>query len=87
MKTKILLLPAMCVCVVFTSTAQINTDRYLTGGSFSISNAKYSQPAPESKNESFNLNIQFGKVVKENTVVGVILSHNSSNYHDINSHG
>jgi hypothetical protein len=48
--------------------------------------AKYTQqPYPNSKNKSLNANIQFGKVVKENTVVGVILSYGCFNYYATNS--
>jgi hypothetical protein len=80
MRTKILLLFAIIFCGVFTSNAQINTGRYLTGGSFSMFHSKNNQPYNDGKNEGLNANIQLGKVVKENTVVGLILSYGYYNY-------
>ncbi len=85
MRTKILLLLAVFCCVVFTSNAQINTGRYLLGGSFNVYNSKNYQPSPNSKFKSLNANIQFGKVVKENTVAGLILSYGYSNYYYTNT--
>lgn len=47
--------------------------------------AKNTQPYPNSKNESLYTNFLFGKAVKENNVVGVILSYNySNNYYNNN---
>jgi hypothetical protein len=85
MRTKILLLFAIFFCVALASNAQINTGRYLLGGSFNIYNAKNFQPSSNSKFKSLNANIQFGKVVKENTVVGLILSYGYSNYYYTNT--
>src|SRR5687768_13883628 len=81
MKTKILLLVATFICIVSESNAQIDTGRYLAGGGFSMYNAKYSEPYPAPKVESLNTNIQFGKVIRKNTVAGLILSYGYSNYY------
>lgn len=81
MRTKILLLLAIIFCGALTANAQINKGRFLLGGSFSLDNEKYNEPSLKSKIESLNTNIQFGKVVKENTVVGLILSYSYSNYY------
>lgn len=67
--------------MVFTSDAQIDTGRYLIGGSLSIFSSKNSVPLNDSKNNSFNANIQFGKAVRENTVVGFIAGYSSWNYY------
>lgn len=77
MKTKILLSFAILVCAAITSHAQINEGRYLLGGSIGFSSSK-SQQSPEDKNESFNTIIQFGKVIKDNNVAGIILSYGYS---------
>lgn len=81
MRTKILLLFAIFIWAVPESNAQINTGRYLTGGGFNMHNAKYSEPYPAPKVESLNTNIQFGKVIRENTIAGLILSYGYSNYY------
>jgi hypothetical protein len=64
---------------MFGSKAQVNSGRYLLGGSFSTYNFKNIQILQNSKNNSLSANLQVGKVVKENTVVGVILSYSYSN--------
>ncbi|MEP6947976.1 MAG: hypothetical protein ABI863_01815 [Ginsengibacter sp.] len=80
MRTKILLLFAVFFCIVLISNAQVNTGRYLLGGSFNMFQSKDNHPYNDGKNNGLNANIQFGKVVKENTVVGVILSYSYYNY-------
>lgn len=77
MKTKILLSFAIFFCAAITSNAQINEGRYLLGGSASFSSTKNQQNT--SKAEALYTNIQFGKVVKENAVAGIILSYSYSN--------
>ena len=85
MRTKILLLFAIFFCVALASNAQINAGKYLTGGSFNIYSNKNPQPNNNFKNKSLYTNIQLGKVVKENNVVGVILSYNYyNNYYNNN---
>jgi hypothetical protein len=84
MRTKILLSFAIFFSIAFTSNAQIDKGRIFLGGSiyYSNSNSKYNPPPYNSDlNESFGTNIQFGKVVKLNTVEGIIVSYTHSNYH------
>jgi hypothetical protein len=78
MRTKILLFFGILFCIGPALNAQVSKDRLLIGGSFSIYSEKNDQPLPVFKNEYFNTNIQFGKVVKDNTVVGVTMSYNHS---------
>lgn len=77
MKTKILLSFVILFCAAITTNAQINEGRYLLGGSFSFSNAKNPQGTGV-QNQALFTNIQLGKVIKENTVAGVILSYGYS---------
>ena len=76
MKTKILLSFAIFFCASITTNAQVNDGRYWLGGN---SGFYKNQPSGESTNEVFNTNIQFGKVIKDNTVAGIILSFGYSN--------
>lgn len=78
MRTKVLLSLAIFFCVAITANAQLNKDSYLLGGSASFNSSKGDQYANQ-KSEALNTSIQFGKVVKENTVVGVIVSYGYSN--------
>ena len=68
MKTKIL--PAFIVLFFAASTAnaQITEGKYLLGGSFGLTSAT------NQNSNSVSANLQFGKVIKENTVVGIIAS-------------
>lgn len=78
MNPKILLCFAIFFCAAITSNAQINEGRYLLGGSASFNSAsapQYSNP----KYEALHTNIQLGKVVKDNTVAGLILSYSYFN--------
>lgn len=66
MKTKILLSFAILFFAAITTNAQITEGKYLLGGSFGLNSAT---------NQNSNVvstNLQFGKVIKENTVVGII---------------
>lgn len=74
MKTKILLFAAIFFCATITTNAQITEGRYLLGGSFSLYNAS------NQNSNSVYTDIQFGKVIKENTVVGILGSIVSNNY-------
>jgi hypothetical protein len=74
MKTKILLSFSIFFCAAITANAQITKGKYLLGGSASYTNSK-NQQGSGSKYESFNTNIQFGKVIKDNTAAGIILSY------------
>ena len=79
MKTKIL--PALAI-VLFAATstnAQITQGKYLLGGSLSYSNYQDVQYNGSAVQKSFSSNIQLGKVFKENTVAGVILSYSTAN--------
>jgi hypothetical protein len=85
MRTRILLLLAILFCVVLASNAQIDTGLYLIGGSFNMASAKNTQLTNGSTTNSLNANIQFGKAIKENTIVGLIASYGSSrNYYPSN---
>jgi hypothetical protein len=66
MKTKILLSVAIFFFTAIAANAQITEGKYLLGGSFNYYNST------GSNTNSINTNIQFGKVIKENTVAGVI---------------
>ena len=78
MKTKILLPIAILFFATTTVNAQINEGRYLLGGSVSYNNAK-NQQSTGTKAETFYSNIQFGKVIKDNTVAGILVSYGNSN--------
>lgn len=80
MKSKILLSFAILFFTAITTNAQITEGKYLLGGSFgfSNSNSKNSQTAGGESNSLYT-NIQLGKVIKDNTVAGVILSYGYSN--------
>jgi hypothetical protein len=79
MKTKILLSFAGLLFISIASNAQISKGRYLLGGSFSYNNSEINN------SNNINSNIQFGKVIKENTVLGVVGSAYASKTHDGNS--
>lgn len=78
MKTKILLSFAIFFYAAITANAQINEGRYLLGGSFSFSNSNSKNPqtqTPEVQNQALFTNIQLGKLIKNNTVAGIMLSY------------
>lgn len=77
MKTKFLLPIAILFFTATTANAQINEGRYLLGGSIGYNSQKNSL-SPGNKDESFSSNIQFGKVIKDNTVAGIIASYGFS---------
>jgi len=79
MKTKILLSFAGLLFISIAANAQISKGRYLLGGSFSYNNSELDN------SNNINSNIQFGKVIKENTVLGVVGSVYASKTHDGNS--
>ena len=79
MKTKILLPFAIFLFISVAANAQISEGRYLLGGSFSYINSELSN------SNSITSNIQFGKVIKENTVAGVIGSVYATKAHNGNS--
>lgn len=72
MKTKILLSVAIFFFATIAANAQITEGKYLLGGSFNYYNST------ASNSNSINTIIQFGKVIKENTVLGVIGSVSAS---------
>lgn len=78
MKTKILLSITLFFFVITAAHAQINEGRYLLGGSVSFNSSKNPQISG-SKSQSLYTNIQLGKVIKDNTVAGVLLSYGYSN--------
>jgi|SRR6185312_1430734 len=77
MKTKILLPLALIFFTTTVANAQINEGSYLLGGSISYSHQNDAQNY-NAKYNSFYSNVQFGKIVKNNTVAGVILSYGFS---------
>jgi type V secretory pathway adhesin AidA len=74
MKSKILLLVAAYFCLAFSSHAQIKTGRYLLGGSGNYYNT--SNPTQV----SFYTNVQVGKVLNNNTVIGLTGTYSSNNF-------
>ncbi|HET7116188.1 MAG TPA: hypothetical protein VFI29_06840 [Hanamia sp.] len=84
MKTKILLPIAIIFFASTTANAQINEGRYLLGGSISYSHQNDAQNS-NSKYNSFYSNVQFGKVIKDNTVAGIIVSYSNSNNNSFKS--
>ena len=81
MKTKILLTTVILFFAAFSANAQIDKGKYLFGGSINVSGLKSNQTSSNLKNESLYTSIQFGKVLKENTVVGIIASYSYNNYY------
>jgi hypothetical protein len=86
MKSKILLTIVILFCIAFTSNAQINKGNILLGGSFNFGSTKNIQPYYNNdyKYKSIFANIQIGKVVKENTIAGLIFSYSYSGQHPTN---
>ncbi len=88
MNIKILLSLFTFLSFSIISKAQIEKGKYLLGGSISFYNEKSSQPYSDRKVSLLNSSLQFGKVIKNNTVAGLIGSYshntyyNSSNYID-----
>lgn len=78
MKTKVLLSIAFIFFGTTVANAQINDGRYLLGGSISYTHQNDAQNS-NYKNSYFYSNIQFGKVLKDNTVAGIILSYGNGN--------
>ena len=74
MKAKTLLFFAIFLFVALLSNAQVKQGRALLGGSISYYNG--SNP----KLNSFYSDVQFGKVIKNNSVVGIIGSYSTNNY-------
>ena len=85
MKAKILLTTTLLFCIFTLSNAQIIKNTLLLGGAanfYSTSNPQVQYNAYQFK--SAYTNVQIGKAVKENTVVGLILSYTYSNQHPKN---
>ena len=66
MKTKFLSSLIVLFFAAVTTNAQITEGKYLLGGSFGLSSAT------NQNSNSVSTNLQFGKVIKENTVVGIM---------------
>ena len=79
MKTKILAALAILLLAATGTNAQITQGKYLLGGSLSYSNSQDVQYNGSPVQKFFSSNIQIGKVVKENTVAGLILSYSFAN--------
>jgi len=85
MKTRILLTIALLVCIATLSSAQIIKNALMLGGAANF----YSTSNPQTQYNVYQFksaytNVQIGKVVKENTAVGLILSYTYSNQHPKN---
>lgn len=78
MKTKILLLFALLFFVISNTNAQITQGKYLLGGSVAYYNS-----SSENYNSGY-FNLQLGKVIKLNTVVGITGSLSASKNHNGN---
>ena len=74
MRTKILLTVVIFIAAIYSSNAQINIDRYLIGGSINY----YNTTNPTTV--GFYSNLQIGKVIKDNSVIGLTGSYSSNNY-------
>lgn len=86
MRKKITLFTATFLMGCIVANAQINTGRYLLGGDLNFWNEKIVEPNNNYTGEFFLTNIKLGKVIKENTVVGLsILYGNSSNKYSPNN--
>jgi hypothetical protein len=83
MKTKFLLPMAIIFFTATAANAQINEGRYLLGGSVGYNHSK-NQPSTTPESKTFYSNIQLGKVIKDNTVAGIIASYSSTQYDQAN---
>ena len=79
MKTKILSAISILLIATTGTNAQITQGKYLLGGSVSYANNQDVQYSGSGPQKYFTSNIQIGKVLKENTVAGLILSYNFTN--------
>ncbi len=82
MRAKIFTTIAILFTVV-TANAQINKGGIFLGGSFNYNDSKleYADPSYTNyKNEQAEVTIQIGKIIKDNTVIGVIASYNYTRY-------
>ena len=84
MKNKFTLLTACFLISFMAANAQFTTGKYLIGGylSFQTENGK----DLDYKNDGAVVNLSFGKVIKENTVVGINLSYGQTSYDYVGSH-
>ena len=82
MNKKILLTIVIYLCVMHDSHAQISQGKILLGGSLSYSNNNSNtQVSNDYKNENFATSVQVGKSIKNNRVVGIIISYSNFNSH------
>ena len=81
MRNKFTLLTSILLITFMAGKAQFTTGKYSLGGdlNFSSENTKGS----DVKNQAVNVTISFGKVVKENTLVGINLSYGHFNFENI----
>lgn len=78
MTKKLTLLTLTFLLGSIAANAQFNTGRYLLGGDLNFRNEKTDKDVL--KNESFNTSIKLGKVIKENTIVGISVSYGNTKY-------
>jgi hypothetical protein len=82
MRTKILLMVVTLFCIAATSNAQLTKGNYLLGGTLSYGNVKNTSiPNNDYTSNYFGANVQPGQLIKNNTVLGVIISYSSYNSH------
>lgn len=80
MKSKILLSLFISLCFVLESNAQIDKGKFLLGGNFSYSKSGNNTASNNSGLKYLSSGVQLGKVVKDNTVVGLELLYSYINY-------
>lgn len=79
MKMKVLLSIVVLFLTAVSANAQITEGKYLLGGGISYYNSG------SDNNNSMYANLEFGKVIKENTVAGIIGSISANKSHNGNS--
>jgi hypothetical protein len=78
MKSKFLLLIAFTFCTTIAANAQIKEGEYILGGAINFNNSKYPGASSSGTTASIS-NIQFGKVIDDNSVIGIVGSVSGNN--------
>lgn len=82
MRTKILLSITLFFCISSSINAQVDSGKIFLGGNIGYSNSNINtQSSNNYKNENFGSTILLGKVLKNRSIAGVILSYSNSNNH------
>jgi hypothetical protein len=84
MKSKILLSVVASFCVITTTKAQINKGAVMLGGSIGYGKSKssYDKPSNDSKTTSYNISPAVGVAIKQNLVLGAVVSYRKSTLND-----